>query len=177
MTQYQFATTLPASATQVLSCGALGRASLEALFARYVDLQIVWLSNDTAIPGSFWGESEAGLIGSTLYLRDDTPVHSALHEGCHWLCMPPARRPTLHTNVGGKQIEENATCYLQIVLADYLPTMGRARMWRDMDDWGYSFRLGSAQQWFEQDADDAREWLLQQQMLDAQLQPTWHYRR
>ena len=32
----------------------------------------------------------------------------------------------------------------------------RARMWRDMDDWGYSFRLGSAQQWFEQDADDAR---------------------
>jgi hypothetical protein len=28
-----------------------------------------------------------------------------------------------------------------------------------MDEWGYSFRLGSARAWFEQDAEEARAWL------------------
>ena len=30
-----------------------------------------------------------------------------------------------------------------------------------MDAWGYSFRLGSTAAWFERDASDARDWLLQ----------------
>ncbi|MGH8455376.1 MAG: hypothetical protein ACRETW_13045 [Stenotrophobium sp.] len=29
-----------------------------------------------------------------------------------------------------------------------------------MDAWGYNFVLGSAQAWFERDAEDARAWLL-----------------
>ncbi len=29
-------------------------------------------------------------------------------------------------------------------------------MCRDMDEWGYSFRLGSAANWFAEDAEDAR---------------------
>jgi hypothetical protein len=37
--------------------------------------------------------------------------------------------------------------------------MGRERMCDDMDAWGYTFRLGSARRWFEEDAADAREWL------------------
>ena len=36
-----------------------------------------------------------------------------------------------------------------------------------MDDWGYSFRLGSTRAWFEQDAGDARLWLLAQGVLDG----------
>jgi hypothetical protein len=40
-------------------------------------------SADSPIPGSYFGESEAGLIGNRLYLRPDTPLHSALHEACH----------------------------------------------------------------------------------------------
>jgi hypothetical protein len=28
-----------------------------------------------------------------------------------------------------------------------------------MDAWGYTYRLGSTQAWFEQDADDARAFL------------------
>lgn len=32
-------------------------------------------------------------------------------------------------------------------------------MCRDMDSWGYSFRLGSARTWFNEDADDAVEFL------------------
>lgn len=112
-----------------------------------------------AIPGSHWGDDEAGLIGSRLYVRDDTPVHSALHEAGHWLLMDPARRATLHTDAGGSSDEENAVCLLQILLADEVPPMTRARMFEDMDAWGYSFRLGSARAWFDHDAQDARRTL------------------
>jgi hypothetical protein len=34
-----------------------------------------------------------------------------------------------------------------------------------MDAWGYTFRLGSAQAWFEQDADETRAWLIGRQLL------------
>lgn len=107
------------------------------------------------IPGSFWGDEEAGLIQSTIYIRNDTPVHSALHEACHFACMDDARRASLHTNAGGNSTEENAVCYLQILLSDVLPDVGREKMFSDMDSWGYSFRLGSTARWFEEDADDA----------------------
>jgi hypothetical protein len=111
------------------------------------------------IPGSYWGAPEAGLQGNRLYLAPDTPVHSALHEACHFLCMDPERRRTLDRDAGGDVAEENAVCYLQILLADHLPGMGRDRMLADMDAWGYTFRLGSARRWFEEDAADARAWL------------------
>ena len=62
---------------------------------------------------------------------------------------------------------------LQILLADYLPEMGQARMLQDMDRWGYSFRLGSARAWFEQDADDARDWLIRHRLIDDEGCPNW----
>lgn len=120
----------------------------------------------TVIPGSYWGGREAGLIGSTLHLRDDTPVHSALHEAAHFICMDEARRRQLHTDAGGSDTEENAVCYLQVLLADRLAGYNRARMFADMDAWGYHFRLGSAQAWFERDADDAIAWLRQRGLPD-----------
>lgn len=138
--------------------------ALRALFASY-GLAMRWLAQDESIPGSYWGESEAGLIGATLYVRDDTPVHSALHEGCHWICADETRRAGVHTDVGGDDLEECAVCYLSILLADALPGFGRARMLADMDAWGYSFRLGSARAWFEEDAADARAWLAAQALL------------
>lgn len=118
-------------------------------------LTVARLAADAAIPGSYWGDSEAGLVGACLYVRPDTPLHSALHEACHWLCMQADRRAGLHTDAGGDDVEECAVCYLQVLLADRLPGVGRARLLRDMDAWGYSFRLGSAAAWFEHDAEDA----------------------
>lgn len=115
---------------------------------------------DEAIPGSYWGDSEAGLIGDQVHARADTPLHSVLHEACHAICMDAARRAKLDRDAGGDDLEEAAVCYLQILLADHIPQVGRARMCADMDAWGYSFRLGSAAAWFEQDADDARQWLI-----------------
>ncbi len=122
-------------------------------------MQVRTVAEAAEIPGSFWGDDEAGLIGSTLYVRPDTPVHSMLHEACHYVCMEDERRAALHTNAGGDADEENAVCYLQILLSDALPDMGREKIFADMDAWGYSFRLGSAKAWFENDADDAMQWL------------------
>jgi len=129
-----------------------------ALLARH-GLELTVVDDDAAIPGSHWGEPEAGVIGATVHARRDTPVHSLLHEACHLLVLPPERRARVHTDASDCTQEEDATCYLQIVLADALPGVGRERLMRDMDEWGYSFRLGSARAWFENDAEDARCWL------------------
>ena len=118
-----------------------------------------------AIPGSFWGDEEAGLIGCTVYARADTPVHSLLHEACHLIVMPPERRASVHTDATDSVPEEDAACYLQILLADRLPGVGRDRLMADMDQWGYSFRLGSARAWFESDAEDARAFLAERGLL------------
>lgn len=122
-------------------------------------LTLVMVPDGEVIPGSHWGDDEAGLIAEQLFVRSDTPVHSLLHETCHWLLMDEARRSALHTNAGGTALEECAVCYLQLLLADQLPPMNQNRMFRDMDSWGYSFRLGKTRDWFEQDASDALEFL------------------
>jgi hypothetical protein len=90
--------------------------------------------------------------------------------------MDSTRRADLDTNAGGGYDEENAVCYLQILLADYLPGFGSARMMRDMDAWGYSFRLGSARAWFEEDAADARQTLLDWCLVDDSNLPTYRLR-
>jgi hypothetical protein len=129
-------------------------------------LRLRWIEPGAPVPGSYWGEPEAGLIGAEIFARADTPVHSLLHEACHFLCMDATRRGTLHTDAGGTDTEENAVCYLQCLLADALPGYSRRDCFRDMDAWGYHFILGSAGAWFENDADDARRW------LDTHL-PAW----
>lgn len=150
----------------VLTCDALPAGALEALLSPY-GLALAWCADGAPIPGTYWGEPEAGLVGTTLYLRGDTPVHSALHEAGHFACMDAARRARLHTDAGGTLLEECAVCYLEILLADRLPGVGRARIQDDMDAWGYTFRLGSARAWFEHDADDALAFLRERGLVDA----------
>ena len=162
--------------TDVRTCAEAGIDLLHKLLNRY-QMQLVLVDDHQPLPGSFWGDPEAGLIANTLYIRPHTPVQSALHEACHYICMDEGRRSQLHTDAGGGYDEENAVCYLQILLARELSTMGQARMLQDMDAWGYSFRLGSAAAWFEQDADDARQWLLEQQLITHQARPSWRLRQ
>ena len=141
--------------TTVLRVADLPFAVLESLLRGH-GLALERVPDDAPIPGSFWGDPEAGLIGSTVYARADTPVHSLLHEAGHLIVLPPERRAQVHTNATDSDIEEDATCYLQILLADALPGVGRERLMADMDAWGYSFRLGSTRAWFEGDAEDAQ---------------------
>ncbi|MBO9664819.1 hypothetical protein [Dokdonella sp.] len=148
----------------VLTLADLDITAVDALLARH-SLRLARVERDAPIPGSYWGEPEAGVIAHTVYARDDTPVHSLLHEACHLIVAPTERRATIHTDASDSQAEEDATCYLQILLADQLPGVGGERLMRDMDAWGYTFRLGSTRAWFERDAEDARRWLAQRDLL------------
>ncbi|MBE1161666.1 hypothetical protein [Dyella acidiphila] len=154
----------------VLRLADIDGTPVEALLARY-GLHLVRVADGQAIPGSYWGEDEAGIIGHEVYARSDTPVHSLLHEAGHLIVLPPERRATTHTDATDSIAEEDAVCYLQIVLGGTLPGVGRVRVMTDMDTWGYTFRLGSAQAWFEQDAENAREWLIARQLLTAAGEP------
>lgn len=149
----------------MLLINAIDRLALQLLLDRY-GLELKLVAPQQVIPGSYWGEREAGLIGNVLYARLDTPLHSVLHESAHFICMTPERRAALDTDAGGDDAEESAVCYLQILMGESLPQVGRERMCRDMDEWGYSFRLGSSARWFAEDADDAREWLLRHGLID-----------
>ena len=81
--------------------------------------------------------------------------------------MDDTRKETLHTDAGGDFEEENAVNYLEILLGTALGEVGFERITADMDTWGYTFRLGSARAWFEQDAEDARAWLESRGLLAA----------
>jgi len=150
----------------VLLLRSVDRVAVALLLDRF-GLALTQVPHGEAIPGSYWGDSEAGLKGEALYARPDTPLHSILHEACHYICMSPERRAGLDTDAGGDDLEECAVCYLQVLLAGELPAVGRARMLADMDSWGYSFRLGSTRAWFEADAADARGWLEGRGVIDA----------
>lgn len=142
----------------VLTVAGVRFHALGKLLAHY-GLSLHLLDDNADITGSFWGEPEAGVVGRGVYVRRDTPIHSLLHESCHVICMDEERRNCLHRDAGGDDLEESAVCYLQILLADHVPGVGRTRLMQDMDAWGYSFRRGSTRAWFESDAEDARVWL------------------
>ena len=152
----------------MLTVAEIEWTSAVALLARY-SLSLQHVADGAQIPGTFWGEPEAGVIGEKVYARGDTPVHSLLHEACHLIVAAPERRARIHTDASDSQAEEDACCYLQIVLADALPGAGSVRVMADMDAWGYTFRLGSARAWFEHDAEDARAWLVARGLVEAGL--------
>jgi len=163
------------SSADVLRVGTEAHASVTALVRRF-GTELRQLAPGESVPGSYWGESEAGLQGDFVYVRADTPLHSLLHELSHYVCMTPARRAGLDRDAGGDDAEECAVCYLQILLADELPMLGRARMLEDMDSWGYTFRLGSSRAWFERDAGDASAWLRRHGLVDDHDRPTFTLR-
>ena len=160
----------------MLKLNAIDRLELLVLLDRY-GLELTLVARGEAIPGSHWGESEAGLIGSKLYARLDTPLHSVLHESAHFICMTPERRVGLHTDAGGDDAEETAVCYLQDLMAQKLAKVGAQRLLADMDEWGYSFRLGSAAKWFAEDAADAHQWLLRHGLIDQRSLITYALRQ
>lgn len=152
--------------TDVLRLADIGWSAPAELLHRF-GLRLHRVAAGEPIPGSYWGECEAGIIGEQVYARDDTPVHSVLHEACHLIVLPPERRALVHTDATDSVAEEDATCFLQIVLSDQLAGVGRIRLMQDMDRWGYTYRLGSTRAWFEQDAEDARAWLIERALLST----------
>lgn len=148
----------------VACLAAIDVAGITGVLARH-GVRLILVDAGAAIPASHWGAPEAGLTASGVHARPDTPVHSILHEAAHYICMSPERRAGLaedgNGDAGGDIAEEDAVCYLQILLGAELAAagFGRDQLLQDMDAWGYSFRLGSARRWFEADADEALAWL------------------
>jgi hypothetical protein len=167
---------MPIEDSDVLRFGNIDSSELVRLLTRF-GLQLRHCANQEPIPGSYWGDEEAGLKANKLYAREDTPLHSILHETSHYICLDPVRRQRLDTNAGSDEAEENAVCYLQILLADEIGSLGRERMFSDMDNWGYSFRLGSSRAWFEHDAEDALDWLIAHKLVDARKHPLLRLRQ
>lgn len=161
--------------SEVLTVADVDHEVLSEFLGRF-DLDLIVQSTDDVIAGSFWGDAEAGIIGHSVFVRPDTPVHSLLHESSHVICMDGDRRSRLDRDAGGDDLEESAVCYLQIVLADHIVGVGRERIMADMDAWGYSFRLGSTRAWFENDADDAQKFLLNHNLIDSSGEPTFFLR-
>ena len=161
--------------SRVVLVNDVDAADIDALVSGYC-ARLVKIDPGREIPGSYWGESEAGLIENDVFVRADTPVHSLLHELCHFICMNPARRAQLVTDAGGDDAEECAVCYLEVLLADEIAGFGRERCLADMDRWGYSFREGSAARWFAGDGAEARNWLLERELIDAAGTPTYQLR-
>lgn len=159
----------------VLTVADVPMECIESLLARY-GLNLVRQRAGSAITGSFWGDVEAGIVGLDVFVRDDTPIHSLLHEACHTICMTGERRTRLDRDAGGDDLEEAAVCFLQVLLADHLDGVGRDRLMQDMDAWGYSFRLGSTASWFASDADDARKWLIKKGLINDSGKPTFRLR-
>lgn len=149
--------------------------ALRDLLHRY-KLSLEHVADSTEITGSYWGEPEAGIVGMRIYARNDTPLHSILHEACHTICMDDTRRARLSKDAGGDDLEEAAVCYLQIVLAGQLMNDGANRLMSDMDTWGYTFRLGSTRRWFDDDAADARDWLVENGLLGVLGEPSFRVR-
>ena len=151
--------------SDVFRVGDLRLKALTSLMARF-GLSLTLVDDGAPIPGTFWGEPEAGVEGDNVYIRLDTPLHSLLHEASHIICMDGTRRRSLVRDAGGDDLEEAAVCYLQVLLSDLVSGVGRDRLMRDMDTWGYSFRLGNTRAWFDGDADDARDWLVEHGITD-----------
>ena len=152
---------------QMLTLANIGFESPRALLARY-RLELIQVEDSQAIPGSFWGECEAGVIGHHVYARSDTPLHSLLHEASHLIVLPDEKRASIHTDASDSVAEEDAVCVLQALLGDELPGVGRERIWADMDTWGYTFRLGSAKAYFENDAGDAFAFLVARGLINTE---------
>jgi len=165
-----------AAASAVLLLEGTDHPRVAAVLAHY-GLRLTLTAPGAPIPGSYWGESEAGLQGVRLYARPDTPLHSVLHEAAHFICMTCERRGGLDRDAGGDDAEESAVCYLQLLLVDELPGIGRERLAEDMDRWGYSFRLGDTRSWFSSDAADARAWLVAADIIDPLGRLTGRCRR
>jgi hypothetical protein len=159
------ATSVAPTEATVLLLRDIAVADVATLLARF-GLRLQRVADGEPIPGSYWGEPEAGIIGATVHARGDTPVHSLLHEASHLIVLDPAARAVVHTDATDSIAEEDAVCVLQSLLGGALPGVGAERVLADMDAWGYTFRLGSAGAYVASDAESAWQWLADRGLLD-----------
>ena len=95
--------------SDVGSSGVMFTLDTESGFRDVVFITSSWGLGETVVQGAVNPDEfyvykqalEAGLIDRCLFLRDDTPAHSLLHELAHFVCMKSERRHGLDTDAGG----------------------------------------------------------------------------
>ncbi len=118
------------SAGDVLRLASIDLDDARALLARY-GLALECVADGAAIPGSYWGEPEAGAdrhdgvrarrhAGAFAAARSRAPDRAAARKARD----DPHRRHPI------RSAEEDATCYCRSLLGDALPGVGRERMLR-----------------------------------------------
>jgi hypothetical protein len=162
------------SVVLTLNTPQLQKSSVALL--RAYGLNLIWVEKGLPIPFSYFGAPEAGIYKNNIFARQDTPLHSLLHESSHVICMESDRRVRLASDANGDFIEENCVLFLQIILAKQLG-LSENDICQDMDSWGYSFRLGSALAWYKNDANECMEQLITWGILDHNRLPTYLMRR
>ena len=96
-------TTAGDPAASVLTVGQIGFDDAATLLAAF-GLRLHRVAAGEKIPGSYWGEPEAGIIAANVYVRDDTPVHSMLHEACHLIVLPEEKRALVDTDATARKM-------------------------------------------------------------------------
>jgi len=77
---------------------AIDRLALEVMLDRY-GLGLVLVAPEEVIPGSYWGEREAGLIGARIFVRLDTlPQHRAALDTQRRAHVDPSLRLSLDSS-------------------------------------------------------------------------------
>jgi len=66
--------------TDVLTLEQIDVEFVELMLRSY-GLDLVRVDENAPIPGTYWGEPEAGLIGNAIYARGDTPGEGAASDG------------------------------------------------------------------------------------------------
>ncbi len=142
----------PAAAnSRVTSLGDIEPAAIERLLTAF-GLSLAGVAPGASIPGSYWGDSEAGLVGDRLFARADTPVHSLLHELGHYVCMDPtAARCARHRCGRRRRRGSGRVLPAGVARRRACEASAASAASRDMDTWGYSFREGSARAWLAGD--------------------------
>ena len=93
----------------------------------YYGIQVNYVGTDEDIPHSIWGNPEIGRVCEQLYIRGD---HSILHEASHYVCIQAHQRSLTQVDAKGTAMEENSTCYLQLVLSDLLRAIVDRSIWK-----------------------------------------------
>lgn len=65
----------------------------------------------------------------------------------------------------------------KVLLVCDVQGVGCARLMLDMDAWGYSFRLGNTLEWLQNDAADAKKFLINHALLQEAGSPTFRLRQ
>ncbi len=61
---------------------------------------------------------------------ETTPLHSILHEASHYIRIQAHQRSLTQVDAKGTAMEENSTCYLQLVLSDLLRAIVDRSIWK-----------------------------------------------